>query len=210
MPRAVGIVVAQDLASGRVRVKFPDRDQMQSWWLGVLTPKTQSDKHYLLPDIGEQVTCLMDEHFEDGDVLGARFNAVDSTPVQSADKWHVTVKDGATFEYDRAAHTLAISLPPGAAMTIQANGAEIQIDSSGNVNANAGAGAALTASANGAQMQIDSSGDVNIAAGGGKKINLAGGAAAVARIGDTVHVTDDEGGTLVGTIVSGSTISFSG
>ena len=183
MPRAVGIVAEQDLATGRVRVKFPDRDQMLSWWLGVLVPKTQNDKHYLIPDIGEQVICLMDENYEDGDVLGARYNTVDSTPVQSADKWHVTAKDGATFEYDRAAHTLAVSLPLAAAMTITANGAEIQIDTSG---------------------------DVNITAASGKKINLAGGAAAIARIGDTVHVTDDEGGTLVGTIVSGSAISFSG
>ncbi|HJU29769.1 MAG TPA: phage baseplate assembly protein V, partial [Candidatus Binataceae bacterium] len=64
----VGLVNAQDPAKCAVRVAFPDRDQLQSWWLPVVVLKTQNDKSYWLPDIGEQVVCLMDEHDEDGAV----------------------------------------------------------------------------------------------------------------------------------------------
>ena len=96
--------------------------------------KSQNDKSYHIPDIGEQVVCFMDEHDEDGAVLGCIYSVADTTPVQSADKWHVKMKDNASFEYDRNLHALAVNLPSGGTMTLTANGATIQIDSGGNVN----------------------------------------------------------------------------
>jgi phage baseplate assembly protein gpV len=92
----------------------------------------------------------------------------------------MSFKDGASIEYDRAAHVLAISLPNGATMSISANGASIAIDASGNVKVVPG---------NGARVVLGAS----------------GGAVGVARLGDRVQVTDDEGGLLNGTIVSAST-----
>lgn len=175
----VGIVSAQDSANCRVRVTFPDHDQLQSWWLPIVVPKSQNDKAYWLPDLGEQVVCMMDEHDEDGAVLGAIYSSVDTPPVQSADKWHLRFSDGGFIEYDRSTHALSVSLPSSGALTISANGATMEIDPSGNVRLNA------TAS---------------------KQIQLGSGAVAgVARLGDTVHVLDDEGATLSGTIVSAST-----
>jgi phage baseplate assembly protein V len=128
----VGLVKTQDLNNARVRVAFPDRDQMTSWWLPVVVPKTQTDKAYWLPDVGEQVVCMMDERDEDGAVLGAIYSQTDTPPVQSADKVHWSFKDGTSLEYDRAAHSLNCSLPE-ATLTIAANGATIAIDGSGNV-----------------------------------------------------------------------------
>ena len=105
----IGIVQAQDPELGRLRVSFSEFDQMLSYWLPVVVPKTQEDKAYWLPDIGEQVVCLMDARDEDGVVLGAIYSQADSTPVQSADKFHLGFKDATTIEYDRAAHVFAIS-----------------------------------------------------------------------------------------------------
>jgi phage baseplate assembly protein V len=152
----VGLVEAQDVTNARVRVKFPDRNQLVSWWLPIVTPKTQNDKAYWIPDIGEQVVCLMDSHDEDGAVLGSIYSQVDTTPVQSADKWHLTMKDTATLEYDRSAHTLAVSIPSGGSVTITCNNATIEIDTSGNIIFNPGA-----------------------------ELILAGGGPAVARVGDS-------------------------
>ena len=176
----VGLVKQQDLQGARVRVAFPDCDQLLSYWLPIVFTKTQNDKGYWVPDIGEQVVCLMDEHDEAGAVLGAIYSSADTPPVQSADKCHMSFKDGASIEYDRAAHALAVSLPNGATMSISANGASIAIDASGNVKIVPGNGARVALGAN-------------------------GGAVGVARLGDRVQVTDDEGGLLNGTIVSAST-----
>jgi phage baseplate assembly protein V len=143
----VGLVQQQDLQGARLRVVFPDRDQMVSYWLPILFPKTQNDKSYWIPDLGEQVVCLMDEHDEAGAVLGAIYSSVDIPPVQSADKYHISFKDGATVEYDRAGHALAMSLPDGATMNLSVNGASIAIDASGNITVHAAGGINLVTSA---------------------------------------------------------------
>ena len=142
----VGLVKQQDLQGARLRVVFPDRDQMLSYWLPILFPKTQNDKSYWVPDIGEQVVCLMDEHDEAGAVLGAIYSSADTPPVQSPDKCHVSFKDGASVEYDRAARALAVSLPSGATMNLSANGAVIAIDASGNITVHAAGGINLITS----------------------------------------------------------------
>lgn len=134
----VGLVRAHDPAKCAVRVTFPDRDQLQSWWLPVVAPKTQNDKCYWLPDIGEQVVCLMDEYDEDGAVIGAIYSSADVTPVQSPDKLHIAFRDGCAIEYDRSGHAMAIGLPSGGVLSISANGASISIDASGNVKIVAG------------------------------------------------------------------------
>jgi phage baseplate assembly protein gpV len=105
----LGIVAVQDVSAGRVRVTFDEFDQMLSYWLPVVASKTQNDKLYWLPDVGEQVVCLMDARDEAGVVLGAIYSQIDTTPVQSADKFHLGFKDGASIEYDRGAHVLALT-----------------------------------------------------------------------------------------------------
>lgn len=131
----VGLVQAQDVQNCRVRVTFPDRDQLISWWLPIVVPKSQNDKAYWIPDIGEQVVCLMDAHDEDGAVLGGIYSSADTTPVQSADKWHVTWKDTATFEYDRSSHTLAVNVPSAGTINITVNGGSANITANGgNIN----------------------------------------------------------------------------
>jgi phage baseplate assembly protein V len=152
----VGIVKAQDAVNARVRVTFPDRDQLQSWWLPVVFAKAQNDKAYWIPDVGEQVVCTMDEYDEDGAVLGAIYSSADRPPVASVDKLHWGFKDGAAFEYDRSAHSFQMSIPNGGTVTIAANGASIAIDGSGNVTINAEG-----------------------------QLVLAGGGPAIARVGDT-------------------------
>ena len=131
----VGIVAVQDAARCRVRVVFPDRDQMQSWWLPVVVAKTQNDKAYYLPDIGEQVVCLMDEYDEDGAVLGSVYSNIDVPPGGlGAHNVHWKAQDGASFDYDRTKHALTVNAPAGAMISIAASGATIAIDSSGNIN----------------------------------------------------------------------------
>ena len=142
-----GLVREQDVQGARVRVAFPDRDQIISYWLPVLFPKTQDDKAYWIPDIGEQVVCMMDEHDEAGAVLGAIYSSADPPPAASADKYRVLFKDGAAIEYDRAAHALSAALPDGAKLTIVASGATLSIDPNGNVTVHAAAGISLITSA---------------------------------------------------------------
>jgi len=181
-PYRIGIVESQDAASCHVRVRFPDRDQAVSYWLPIVVRGSQSAKDYWLPEVGEQVVCLMDEFDEDGAVLGSIYSSVDTPAAgMTADKRHFLAADGALFDYDDEAHALTVVLPAGATLSVGASGAQMAIDASGNVTVN------------------------------GATIALAGGGAGVARAGDPVQVTDDEGGILLtGKIVSGSSKVSSG
>jgi phage baseplate assembly protein V len=185
--RKIGIVQEIDAAKGLVRVTFPDHDQLKSWWLGVLNRWTQNNKDYGMPDVGEQVVCLMDDRMEDGEVLGSRYSTVDAPPVSSADKWHVTMKDGAIFEYDRASHALTVAVPAGGTIniTVGSTNMSLAVDSSGDAT-------------------LNSDGNVTIVAAA--LIKLAGGGPLVARLGDQVTVPNIQSGsdTAIGTISTSS------
>ncbi len=216
----VGIVQQQDTARAKVRVVFPDYDEMISWSLPVVFAKTQNDKAYWIPDIGEMVVCLMDLRDEAGAVLGAIYSEADVPPVNSADKFHLAFRDGANLDYDRVAHVLELNFQDTTELKYDANvhllalkfqdQAEIKYDGSEHIlSVSLPNGAAFNLTANGAQIQIDSSGNVIIKAAAQVKLG-AGQLAGVARLGDRVQVQDDEGGMLNGTIVSSSTDVLAG
>lgn len=130
----VGIVIDRDPAAAKVRARFPDHDDVVSWWLPMVSAKTKDDRAYWLPDLGEHVLCLMDERLEQGFCLGAFYSAAEPPPVSSGDKAHVTFADGAVMEYDRAAHTLMIDLTaPAGTIHLKVASAEIIVTPDGIV-----------------------------------------------------------------------------
>lgn len=107
----VGRVVEVDEKNARVRVQIEDADAVITWWLPVVYQKTQNDKHYWLPDIGELVVCVFyEDDWDTGFVLGAIYSDKDRTPAQSRDKFVIEFKDGTRIEYDKQAHKLHISV----------------------------------------------------------------------------------------------------
>ena len=104
-----GIVTNIDAKQASVRVQFLDDDGLPSDWLPVLQSKTFKDKFYILPDIGEQVACLMDENLEDGVVLGSIYSDEDTCPLSSKDKIIAKFQDGSSIEIDKSAGDLSIN-----------------------------------------------------------------------------------------------------
>lgn len=103
-----GIVSALDETTGRVRCVLPDYDDLETWWLPVAHAKTHQDKHWSLPDVGEQVALLLDRRGDSGVVLGAIFGLRDRPPVASVEHTQLRFADGTVIDYDRAAHRLVI------------------------------------------------------------------------------------------------------
>lgn len=112
------------LGKATARVVFPDRQNMVSYDLQVIVRKSQNDKDYWMPDIGEQVVCLfLPSGNAQGFILGSFYSDVDQPPVDNPNKRHVTFADGTVIEYDRSTHTL----------TVNAQG-PVNIVAAGNVN----------------------------------------------------------------------------
>lgn len=107
-----GVVTSVMADSARVRVQLTDADKTVTQPLPVLFPKTQKNKAYDLPDVGEHVVCVfLASGFEQGFVVGALYSDQDTVPVSDRDKTHYAFEDGAYFEYDRAAHKLTGYVP---------------------------------------------------------------------------------------------------
>jgi len=101
-----GIISNIDEKTARVRVKFPDLDNMLSGWIPVIYSFTSKDKAYFIPSLNEQVACIMDENLEDGCVIGSLYSDQDKPPVGDKNKFHIEFEDGTFLEYDKQEHKL--------------------------------------------------------------------------------------------------------
>ena len=103
-----GIVSQIDPINVQARVSFED-DESTSFWLPVLQTKTLKDKFYAMPDIGEQVVCLMDENSEDGVILGAIYSTEDVSSMQNEKQLSVNLEDGSYINADKENQTLTVA-----------------------------------------------------------------------------------------------------
>lgn len=92
----------------QARVKFGD-DESTSFWLPILQTKTMKDKFYAMPDIGEQVVCLMDENSEDGVVLGSIYSAEDTPVINTEKQISLNLDNNSLINIDKETNTLTVA-----------------------------------------------------------------------------------------------------
>lgn len=144
-----GLVTAVDAAKCKVRVKFPDEDGIVSDWLPVCVPFALGAKAYWLPRVNSQVVALMDEHGEDGIVMGAIYSTVDAPPANSARVLHIVTEDGTKIQVDPDASTVTVDTP---GKIIATAGGDIDATAGGHINGTAGAASTFKAP----QVTLDS------------------------------------------------------
>ncbi len=103
-----GIVSQINPISVQARVKFGD-DESTSFWLPILQTKTMKDKFYAMPDIGEQVVCLMDENSEDGVVLGSIYSAEDTPVINTEKQISLNLDNNSLINIDKETNTLTVA-----------------------------------------------------------------------------------------------------
>lgn len=108
MPYRTGVVSAVDAATHRARVKFADRQGVESPWLDVLVRWAHEDKEYSLPAEGELVAVMMDEKDESGAVIGGIYSSVDEPTQSVLTKRRLDLHDGGFVEYDKESGTLTV------------------------------------------------------------------------------------------------------
>ncbi len=128
-----GLISEIDAAKGMARVHFND-DDIVSDWLPILVPKAMEDSFSFFPDINEHVACLMDEHSENGVVMGSLYNSKTQPNGGSADKFRIRFKDGTVIEYDRAGNKLFADVK--GQVEVKAQGA-VKVDGQSTVDVNA-------------------------------------------------------------------------
>lgn len=109
----VGRVSSINPEDGTARVIFPDMDDDVSDDLPVLHTGSQTLKGYYMPDIDEQVVCLMVPNISgkgsnDGFIIGSFFNDADKPIKTGASVCRIDFGDGSFVEHDRDTGNLTI------------------------------------------------------------------------------------------------------
>ena len=136
-----GVVQSVDLPNARCRVTIGD---LLTAPLPFLSAKAGPDKTWHPPEVGEQVIVLAPSgELTAGFVLGGIYTTTNPPPSSSPDVSKMVFSDGATATYDRALHSLNLTLP--------ASGSSLVVNITGNATVSAGAVARVEA---GSQIQV--------------------------------------------------------
>lgn len=103
-----GIVTQINPITAQARVSFGD-DASVSYWLPILQTKTLKDKFYIMPDINEQVVCLMDKNSEDGVILGSIYSNVDKPILNSEKQIAINLENGSHINANKETNTLTVA-----------------------------------------------------------------------------------------------------
>lgn len=103
----VGRVSSVDTQNNTAKVYYPDRDNMISDNLHIINRASQNDKDYWVPDVDEQVLCLIlpnagGNGMQEGFILGSFYSTTNAPVVNSADKRAIHFKDGGHIIHDRS------------------------------------------------------------------------------------------------------------
>jgi phage baseplate assembly protein V len=114
-----GVVESVDLTASTARVRLGDLVTGNIPWLSPRAGKTRIASP---PSIGEQVLVISPEGRTSSAIIVGSLSS-DANPHPADDGSTVIVfEDGATIGYDPATHALAISLPAGATIAVDARG----------------------------------------------------------------------------------------
>ena len=103
----VSVVIPERMA---VRVVFEDKDRLVSDELPVLTFGSSKNKMYWLPDVGEQVCCLMLPNGHNaGFCLGSYYSDADPPNVSDQSIRRIDFGDGSYVQFDRGTGNLNIN-----------------------------------------------------------------------------------------------------
>ena len=123
----VGTVSSVDAVNCTVKVEFDDKDGAVSGDLMPFNRGSKAVKDYWLPDVGEQVSCLLlpnDKNLSTGWILGSYFSEKAPPNAADANIRRIDFGDGSFIEYDRGSGTMNINCIGN----ININGATVNIN----------------------------------------------------------------------------------
>ena len=92
-----------------VKVVFEDKDNLVSDKLPVLVRGSSKNRDYWLPDVGEQVCCLMLPNGHNAGIcLGSFYSGSSPPAIADAEKRRIDISGGSFIEFDRATGGLTI------------------------------------------------------------------------------------------------------
>lgn len=103
----VSVVFAAEMA---VKVVFEDKDNLVSDKIPVLVRGSSANRDYWLPDVGEQVVCLMLPNGHNAGIcIGSYYTKAMPPNESNQNVRRITFSDGTYISYDRGTHEMEIN-----------------------------------------------------------------------------------------------------
>lgn len=104
-------------------VRFPGDDDMLSKALPVLQQHVGSIESLSLPQVNDQVVCLMDDYCEDGVILGGIYNESRGAPYFNSEHQEgVKFSNGSIVMYDKNTKDMTVSVEGGGDLLLSVYG----------------------------------------------------------------------------------------
>jgi phage baseplate assembly protein V len=129
-----GYVSVYNQKTHRARVRFPDKDDLVSYWLPVLVPNTRKNRDEAPLDEGEHVVCLfLGNGLEMGYVLGSVYDNGNLPPVGNRNIRVANFEDGTRVFVDREKHQVEIKDSFGSRVRLEGGNIYLQAAPGGGV-----------------------------------------------------------------------------
>jgi phage baseplate assembly protein V len=115
-----GVIASVDHANATCTVTLGDLTTGELPWVA---QRAGAARIWSPPSIGEQCVVLAPEgDLDNGLVVVGLYSDANPPPSNDPDAVQIDMPDGASFSYNHATHALAITLPAGGTMTVEAPG----------------------------------------------------------------------------------------
>ncbi|WP_030540295.1 phage baseplate assembly protein V [Sphingobium sp. DC-2] len=115
-----GVIASVDYANATCTVTLGELTTGELPWVA---QRAGAARIWSPPSVGEQCVVLSPEgDLENGLVVVGLYSDANPAPSNDPDVIQISMPDGASFSYNHATHALAITLPAGGTMTVDAPG----------------------------------------------------------------------------------------
>jgi phage baseplate assembly protein V len=133
--------IISEMLQGKARVQFDGDDGIVSAPLPILIPHSLHDQFQFPFEVNQHVACMVDEHCENGVILGAIYDKKNPPVGWDNNKFRIQFDQGLIIEYDRPGKLLKIFGPGDIDINIQGDASvrcqEAKVIASGDVEVEA-------------------------------------------------------------------------
>lgn len=128
----IGQVEQVDYSQARARVRC---GAQLTDWIAWTSLRAGGDRDWVAPEVGEAVVILaLGGRPELSVIIGSIYHDAHPANGDRADLRRVTFADGTVCEYDRAAHRFTLNVPAGGAEVVVNSGGQVTVAAAGHLN----------------------------------------------------------------------------
>ena len=109
----------------KAKIRIKNKNTQETGWFYMPQYLTHKDKSSNIYEIGTEVAAITSDYYDNGCILCALYNSIDTSPTDDKDIKTIIFSDGSVIEYNKQTHTFILDIKGDAiinAKTVTING----------------------------------------------------------------------------------------